>query len=495
MIMRTPFIKLSLRSLIPLVTGGLLTAGCALIHEEVQPLPQVPAENIKLADTLKLARDGWPETQWWRRYNDPQLNALIERALRDAPRIVEAKARVMNAQSLVGLTQANTGALVNFAAAIDRQRVSENGFLGLYAKKIPELGISGPWYTAGTLGVVGSYQFDFWGKNKALVQSALGAKNASLAEAAATELILSAQIARVYFNIQTLYAMLELLKKSQAIESRMIVAHQARAARGLEAITLTEQAKAHKLELDRQITGVENNITGLRESIRALAGIGPEEKLAITATPLQAKVGGIPDSLGFELLQRRPDLQALHWYVQSSISRVDAAKAAFYPSFDIKAFLGLNSLHLNELFQGSSRQYNIIPGLSLPLFDSGRLNAQLKSSQSETNIIIAQYNEAVFEAIREVAQAGIELQSLQQQKAIQEHKIKATMASYLSESARYKTGLSDTIISSKAELPVIFEHSVQVVLLATQIDTEIALTVALGGGYNTAQPTLPNALH
>lgn len=478
---------------IPLWLGGLLLAGCAWMHQDTQPLAQLPPQQLRLADSLTLARDGWPEAEWWRRYQDAQLNALIERGLQDAPRIAEAHARVESAQSMVGLTQANTGALINFAAAIDRQRVSANGFLGLYSKKVPELGITGPWYTAGTLGVVGSYQFDFWGKNKAMVQSALGAQNASVAEAAATELVLAAEITRVYFNIQTMYAMLDLLKQSLAIENERVAAHRARASRGLEPITLAEQARIHKLELDRQITDLESQVVSLREAMRALIGAGPEDALDLQAVAMNPRVGGVPETLEFELLERRPDLQARHWYVQSSLSRIEAAKAAFYPSFDIKAFFGLNALHLDDLFKGSSRQYNIIPGLSLPLFDSGRLNAQLKSSQTDSNVIIAQYNQAIFEAVREVAQAGIELQSLQKQAEIQQDKVRSATMTFRSESARYRTGLADRIQPREAELPVLFERSVQVVLLGRQIDTEIALTLALGGGYHAAAPEAPES--
>ena len=79
----------------------------------------------------------------------------------------------------------------------------------------------------------------------------------------------------------------------------------------------------------------------------------------------------------FELLARRPDLQALRGYVTASLS-VDAAKAAFYPHFDIKAFWGYNALSVGDLFKSSFQQINLLPGLYLPIFDGGRLNANLR---------------------------------------------------------------------------------------------------------------------
>ncbi|MDX6778636.1 multidrug resistance transporter, partial [Klebsiella aerogenes] len=82
---------------------------------------------------------------------------------------------------------------------------------------------------------------------------------------------------------------------------------------------------------------------------------------------------GIPATLSYDLLARRPDLQAMRWYVQASLSQVEAARALFYPSFDIKVFFGLDAIHIDQLFKSTSRQINFIPGLRLPLFDGGRL--------------------------------------------------------------------------------------------------------------------------
>ena len=98
----------------------------------------------------------------------------------------------------------------------------------------------------------------------------------------------------------------------------------------------------------------------------------------------------------------------MRWYVQASLDQVSAARAAFYPSFDLRAFAGFDTLHTNELWHRSSRQLNLIPGVSLPLFDSGRLNANLATARGQSNTLVAQYNEMVFQAIKEVAQRSIE---------------------------------------------------------------------------------------
>ncbi len=100
----------------------------------------------------------------------------------------------------------------------------------------------------------------------------------------------------------------------------------------------------------------------------------------------------LPPSLSFELLARRPTCSAARLRHRLP-EPVDAAKAAFYPHFDIKAFWGYNALSVGDLFKSSFQQINLLPGLYLPIFDGGRLNANLQSVRTASNILIKQYNQ------------------------------------------------------------------------------------------------------
>ena len=158
-----------LRALIRFGAAGLLLssiAACALIREDKALLTQIPPGQIRLASDIKLARDGWPEAQWWRRYGDPQLDALVARAVRNGPAMAVVRARVEASRSLADLVKANQGLFVGLAASINRERVSANGFAGPFAHTNPELGTTGPWYTAGTIGLAASYPVDLWGKEQ-----------------------------------------------------------------------------------------------------------------------------------------------------------------------------------------------------------------------------------------------------------------------------------------------------------------------------------------
>ncbi|WP_250515465.1 MdtP family multidrug efflux transporter outer membrane subunit [Caballeronia sp. INDeC2] len=466
----------------------IIVSGCALIHEDSPPASAIAPEQIDLADDIHLARDGWPAARWWTRYHDAQLDALIDQALRDAPTMTIARTRVAQAKSDVALVAAGSNLQAVAFGVLDREHVSANGFIGPFAMNEPALGFTGPWYTEGLVGVGASLDIDIWGKQRAQTAASLGVNNARLAEASAMELELSTDVAQLYYGIQTNYRLLDLLNQMQQVADFAVQAHDARAMRGLEARTLVEDARARQLSVRRQIVSAQDQIRQFRESMRALTGAGPQGLPPIEPVALPQAQPALPAPLSYELLARRPDLQALRWYVQASFDRIDAAKAAFYPSFDIKAFFGYNALHLSDLFTHASQQINLIPGLYLPIFDGGRLNANLSGTRAGSNLLIEQYNQAVLDAVRDVAQTGSRLQALDEQIQLQQRRIESIAFTRDSAEAHYRRGLTSRLTALDARQPVISEQVVLLTLNGRMLGQEIALIKALGGGYRADAP-------
>jgi len=463
------------------------------MHETSEPLPEIQPEQIRLADDIHLAKEGWPSARWWEGYRDQQLDTLINQALNDAPTMVVARSKVDEARARVELVQSVTGLQAVAFAMVDRMRVSEGGALGPYATNISILGrdiTTGPWYTAGIVGVAGGYQLDIWGKQRAQINAAIGLHNAQLAEQAAVELEISTAVAQLYYDIQTTLHTVDLLQQAHDIVAATVAAHAARASRGLESDTLTKQARAQQLAIERQVTSARNMVRQLREGLRALVGAHADNLPDIVQVPLPTRQVGLPATLSYELLARRPDLQAMRWYVQASVAQINAAKAAFYPSFDIKVFYGFTSLHLDDLFRSGNQQFNLIPGVTLPIFDGGRLNAHLKGVSAASNTAIAQYNQAVLNAVRDVAVTGTRLQGLAEEERLQIEKIKAVTFLKNSAEAHYQRGLANKVTALNARLPVNAEEIALLSIHGHQISQSINLVKALGGGYHTTTPNL-----
>ncbi|HCL5271397.1 TPA: TolC family protein, partial [Salmonella enterica] len=224
-----------------------------------------------------------------------------------------------------------------------------------------------------------------------------------------------------------------------------------------------------------------------RESLRAQVGAGADSLAEIKPVSLPQVQTGLPSSLSYELLARRPDLQAMRWYVQASLSQVESARAMFYPSFDIKAFFGLDSIHIDQLFKGSSRQFNVIPGLSLPLFDGGRLNANLESTRASSNMIIERYNQSVLNAVRDVAIDGTRLQTLNDERELQAQRVEASRFTLNAAQAAYQRGLGSRLQATEANLPVLAEEMSLLMLDTQRVMQNIQLIKSLGGGYRAAK--------
>ncbi|MEP9317706.1 MdtP family multidrug efflux transporter outer membrane subunit [Pseudomonas sp. LABIM340] len=469
--------------LAPLLACCLLLAGCALMREDGPASKSMDPAEIRLADDLRLARDRWPESRWWKRYQDPQLDRLIDTALTSSPDIAIARSHIEQARAQANSVKSLTGLQVQLTAEVNRQRVSSNGFLGPFSQNAPELGLTGPWYTEGIVGLGAAYQLDIWGRQRAQVDAALGVSNARQAEAAWVELEVASAVTQLYFQMQTAQQLLTELQQMSDIAKESVAAHQARVARGLEAEPPKQLAQSNLALIQRQTVALDSQVKQLREALRALVGGGAEMDLQLAPRPLPLHDYGVPQNLGYELLARRPDLQAMRWLVQASYSNVDAAKAAFYPSFDIKAFFGADALHMGDLWDHGSRQINLIPGMTLPIFDGGRLNAELANARSLSNGLVEQYNQAVLNAVRDVAVAGTRLQGLDAETHLQQQRIGNMRFNRDSAQAHYQRGLLDRVSALEGNLPVLAEQSGLTLLNGQRLETEIQLIRALGGGY------------
>ena len=472
--------------LLAFVTAASLCAlsACAIVRQPAPPAPKMVDPNrVQLAKDIKMAQGAWPQARWWVRYQDPQLDRLIDFALARAPAIHVARARVEQAQAQLAAVKSGTRLQAIALGLVNRDHVSSNGFLGAFAHDEPALGLTGPWYSEGIVGAGARYDFDIWGERRSAVQAAVGMRNAQQAERAEVELVMTTNTAQLYFQIQTLLHQEMLLEEAQAIMETTVASHDARASRGLEAGPRVAEQRALLMQLEQQINLTHAQVRAQREILRALIGAGADELSELAIAPIPTSQLGMPATLSYDLLARRPDLQLMHWYVQSSISQVSAAKAAFYPSLDIKAFLGLDSLHLSDLLQHGSRQMNLVPGLTLPIFDGGRLNANLQRARAVNSDSIEEYNQAVLDAVREVAMAGVQLQALAQQEPMQVAKLHEVEVVADSAAAHYKRGLLSRADAATVRLPVITQEAELLTIHGNQIAQQIRLIQALGGGF------------
>ena len=464
-----------------LLATALTLAGCAHITPDQHPLARRDIAGAELSAGIKLANEGWPDAQWWTAYHDEQLNALIKQALASGPSLEVAAAQIGSARSALSRTAADLGLDVSGYAGANRQRYSGTGLF--------PAPIGGAWFSAETLRLDARYNFDWWGKNRAQVAAAVGELNAGRAEYAEAERALATAIAQSYFRLQGAWARLANTEQLAATQAALVQDKARRIAGGL-AVNDEQRAAETELSLIRkQQAQLNADIGREREALRALTGGGSDALADLKPQPLGSAAHALPARLGMELLARRPDLQAARWKLEASLSKIDAAKAAFYPDVNLTGSIGLDTVKLENLLQAASRTLYIGPTLTLPLFDSRRLDAQLDSARTGRNERIAEYNQALVDAVRDVAQDGVQLQGIEQQIVQQSAATAAARAQTASAQARLERGLADRASVLTAQLALLKQRDADLYLQQVQLLAEVALNHALGGGYREEAPT------
>ena len=459
-------------------------AGCAPSHDIGAPAKQqVPASTVS-TDLPAAVQNGWPQSNWWQDYHDAQLNSLITRALANSPDMQIADQRIMLAEAQARMSQADLGPEVDFGGNVERQKMSSEGLMGPFATDSD--GNTGPWYTNGTFGLTAGWDLDLWGKNRALVQARIGEVKAQLAERAQTRELLSSSVARLYWQWQTEAAIQDVLQQIKNEQNNIVTVDTALLEHGITNSAEGAENDINVSKTDEQLADVAGNMKEIEARLMALTN-SQSQSLHLRKTALPAVASKMPTTLGYELLARRPDLQEAHWYIEASLSEIDAAKAAFYPDINLMAFLQQDALHLSDLFRHSAQQMGVTAGLTLPIFDSGRLNANLDIASAQSNLSIAKYNKAVVDAVNQVAKTASQVETLMAKNQQQAQVEKDVQRVVNLAQQRKNAGIISGAKVSVAKLPALQERIGAIRLHGQWVDASIQLTSALGGGYHITE--------
>lgn len=465
--------------LVPLVAA---LAACAGMDQD-------GASHARLVDapTLGMAQADvqWPVQQWWHRYGDAQLDRLVDEAIAGSPSIVIAQARLARAEAAVGAARANGLPQVDGTFTATRQRYTENG-------AIPAL--AGGVRTDSRLALNVSYELDFWNKNGSLLKAALSETRAAQAENQAAVGILASAVGSAYFNLQRLFAQREVLLAAIGQREGVAGLTRQRYASGLDTQVEVKQAESALAEARTQLAQVDESISLQRNELAAPAGAGPERGEAIRPVPLVSPGTEVPASVPLSLLGRRADIVAARWRVESAQRNVDAAKALFYPDINLAGFVGTSALGLSNLFKSGSQIIGVGPAITLPIFEGGRLNANLKGKAADTDLAIASYNQTVLHAVNEVADTLASIRALDRESGEQRKAREAIEQAYELAVKRYRAGLGNYLSVLAAQSAVLTQARLDTDLKARALTLDVALAKALGGGADLpADPAGPVA--
>lgn len=463
------------------LTLVLLLCGCAPMD------PGAPAVQPLAAGTLALQADAgvhWPRAQWWRRYQDPALDHLVAQALAANPSLVEAQARVQMAQAAARGARAIQWPQINANFHLNRQRYSENY---IYP---PPLG--GAYQSDTGLQLQLDFNPDLWGRQRALTQAAQARSLAAQASAQQARTLLASAVVQSYFNLQNALAQVQAIGDivNRLQEALNITRDLYRNGLGIQVDV--DQADSAVSSAQVQLSQARNNAQLLHHQLAALLARSPEQLQPIALHRGNALPQGVPQHMPMALLARRADIVAARLQAEASGAAVSAAKAEFLPNINLSATVGLLSLGLDQLFKWGSRDYGAGPVLTLPIFNAGALNAQLAGQRAARDAAIAQYNQTVLGAVREVADASASIRSLQEQIRHQEASLKSIQSAYDIALDRYKAGLGNFVQVLLAQSEALKQTIQTTDLHARAYILDAQLATALGGGYE--EPHSPDGV-
>lgn len=452
-------------------------AGCAGLPPK--PKPVVLPNEAPLAGLEVQGGAAWPAQQWWQRYQDPSLDALIALGLSSSPTLATAHARFDTARQSVRVAGAAAGVQVTAVGDIERQRLSDNGLFP------PQL-LGFTWYNQADLGLQFSYTFDWWGKQRDLIQAAMDEAHAAQADRSAASLLLTSSIADTYFGWQADQARLALAREREATVQRegAIAAQRVRA--DLDSEDSLRSADMALAAAREQIAELEGSAKLRVVALAALVGRPIADLPPLTPKPLPSLPGAIPDAVGLDLIARRADIAASRWRVEAAEKNLASARAEFYPDISINALAGLSSIDVGKLLEYGSRVPQAEAAIHLPLFDSGRIKAHYGAVQASINSAVENYRETLVSAAREVASQATTRAQLAAQRAQRALESDAARQLEASAAARVRQGVVDPRSELTAAEASIAQRDALLQLDAAALSADVALQRALGGGYDEA---------
>jgi NodT family efflux transporter outer membrane factor (OMF) lipoprotein len=422
----------------------------------------------------------WPRDSWWKAYADPQLDALIDEALRNSPDLKAAQARVRLAQAQLEVTGAAALPSVSADGSIQTVKSSINeGFPDEFKPLLPF-----GYHTQTKIAASLDYQLDFFGRNRAALAAATSAAQAARADEAAARLQLATAVASAYADLLRLYADRDAAVNAIEVRQNTLDLIRQRFRNGLDTQGTVAQEAEFVPSAKGDLVVIDRQISGTRNQIAALLGAGPDRGLQIArpVAPLLRDFG-LPANLKVDLIGRRPDIVAARLRAESAAKRIKVAHADFYPNIDLEASYGVQSLGLNYLLEKGSIVGAIGPAVHLPIFSGGQLEGAYRGARAEYDSAVATYDQSLTNALRDVADVVVNQRALQTQLADARASLASSEDAYRIANLRYRGGLSPYLNVLTAENSLLAARRSVADLQAQSLSLDVALVRALGGGF------------
>jgi multidrug efflux system outer membrane protein len=470
------------RALVGLVPLALLLGGCLLLGPDyARPPVAVPGDwRQGSAGTGSLA-----DLTWWDFFRDPVLRELIDVAVRENKDVLVAMTRIEQSRAQLAAADAARWPRLDSNTSYSNVRNSPKAFppvinIGETPGKFrfkPE----GETFRT-TLDL--SFELDIWGRLRRASEAARADLLASDETRRTVLLTLVSDVASAYFDLLDLDEELAVTRRSVDTRRQALRILQLRQREGITSELDVRRAEGELASSAAIVPDTERRITQLENRISTLLGRNPGPiprgpALRAHEVPLE-----VPAGLPSWLLERRPDIRQAEQQLVAANARIGEAKAAFFPQIQLTGSYGVTSFALNQLFTGPARTWQFGPTISVPVFDAGRLSAQLDLAEARRLEALVQYQQAIQTAFRDVEDALVAHRRNREEVFQQESQAAAYREAVRLAKLRYFSGIGTHLEALDAERQLFGAEIAATQTRRDQLLTLIQVYKALGGGWS-----------
>lgn len=460
----------------------LIVSGCRLGPPYEPPCPQAPEAWKAPSEVVQTPDFAF----WWEVFDDDILNGLEQQAVENSPTLDAAMENVVQARAFAGAQCASL--FPQFT--LDPSYSNSGSLFQIFLPSVSGLPAIPPFFRIHqmqyTLPLDLSYQIDLWGKLQSQCDSAYFNSQAQLEAYHVALLTLTTDLASTYFQLRAMDTNIDVLRATLETRRKNLSLNQARYDKGLAANIDVSQAAVLFYNAESDLSDALRQRAVLEDAIAVFVGLPPAD-FCLEHNPLKEPPPAIPAGLPSDILAQRPDLAQAERTMASQHALIGAAYAAFLPSLELTGNLGYSSPDLRDFLRWKSRLWTIGADISQSIFDGGRNQANLVGAWAGYREAVANYQQQVLTAFKEVEDAlnNLEWQanrshSLEQSVAAAKHTLKLS-------NNRYKQGLVtylEVVESERSEL----ETEINAVnILGTRYAATVQLIKALGGSWTSCR--------
>jgi NodT family efflux transporter outer membrane factor (OMF) lipoprotein len=460
-------------------------AGCIAAGPDYKPpptgAPQAWASLQPQGEPALTPDQATDLASWWKWLDDPLLGECVETALRANPDVASAQARLrqVRAQRVV----AAAGLYPSLDASGNARRTNASAESSGRDATIDNYGA----------GLDASWEIDVFGGTRRGLEAATADVQASAASLAATQVSLAAEVASNYVDVRLQQALIRIARDNAASQFETLQLTEWRAQAGLASAQDVEQARTNLERTRALIPAIETSLAQSEHRLDTLLALTPgtlHERLVAPAPPLvvpQRIAVGIPAAT----LRQRPDVQAAERNLAAETARVGQAEAALYPSFNLSGSIGVEALSLGNLGNGNAGYWSLLAGITAPLFEGGRLRAQVEAQDAVREQALAAYRKTVLTALEEVENALVALSKNHERELSLNTAVDSARTADTLARERYTAGLIDfqSVLDTDRTVLAVEESLAQ--NRADGVQALVGLYRSLGGGWSPGTVATP----